>query len=92
MILPFPQYFSLKNLCSNSNNGRDTSGVKQNLNTFQLCYIKEGYNAPYHMDLVLYFSCFRLLLYERAYFLKFLLASCLETGRVVEDKLWVAIE
>ena len=44
------------------------------------------------MDLVLYFSRFRLLLYERKYILKFLLASCLETRRVVEDKLWVALE
>jgi hypothetical protein len=44
------------------------------------------------MDLVLYFSCFCLLQYEREYVLKFLLASCLETRRVVEDKLWVALE
>ena len=44
------------------------------------------------MDLVLYFSCFRLLLYERNYFLKFLLASCLETRRVMEDELWVALK
>jgi hypothetical protein len=32
------------------------------------------------------------LLYEREYILKFLLPSCLETGRVMEDKLWVALE
>jgi hypothetical protein len=44
------------------------------------------------MDLVLYFSSFRFLLYEREYVLKFLLASCLETRRVVEDELWVALE
>jgi len=44
------------------------------------------------MDLVLYFSRFRLLLYEREYVLKFMLASCLETRRVVEDELWVALE
>jgi hypothetical protein len=44
------------------------------------------------MDLVLYFSCFCLLLYERAYILKFLLASCLKTRRVMEDELWVALE
>ena len=44
------------------------------------------------MDLVLYFSNFRFLLYEREYVLKFLLASCLETRRVVEDELWVALE
>ncbi len=44
------------------------------------------------MDLVLYFSRLRLLLYERAYVLKFLLASCLETRRVMEDELWVALE
>ena len=44
------------------------------------------------MDLVLYFSRFRLPLYERNYVLKFLLASCLETRRVVEDELWVALE
>ena len=31
MILPFPPHCSLKNLCSNSNNGRDMSGAKQNL-------------------------------------------------------------
>ena len=44
------------------------------------------------MDLVLYFSRFRLLLYEREYILKFLLTSCFETRRVVEDELWVALE
>lgn len=44
------------------------------------------------MDLVLYFSRFCLLQYEREYFLKFLLASCLETRRVVEDEPWVALE
>jgi hypothetical protein len=44
------------------------------------------------MDLVIYFSCFCLLQYEREYVLKFLLASCLETRRVVEDEPWVALE
>ena len=44
------------------------------------------------MDLVLCFICFCLLLYEREYVLKFLLTSCLETRRVVEDELWVALE
>jgi len=44
------------------------------------------------MDLVLYFSRFHLLLYKRHYILKFLLASCLETRRVVEDELWVSLE
>ena len=44
------------------------------------------------MDLVLYLSSFCFLLYEREYVLKFLLASCLETRRVVEDELWVALE
>ena len=44
------------------------------------------------MDLVLYFSSFRFLLYEREYILKFLLASCLETRRVMEDELWVVLE
>jgi len=44
------------------------------------------------MDLVLCFICFCLLLYEREYILKFLLTSCLETRRVVEDELWVALE
>ena len=44
------------------------------------------------MDLVHCFICFRLLLYEREYVLKFLLTSCLETRRVVEDELWVALE
>ena len=44
------------------------------------------------MDLVLYFSSSRFLLYEREYVLKFLLASCLETRRVMEDELWVALE
>jgi hypothetical protein len=44
------------------------------------------------MDLVLYVGRFRLLLYEREYVLKFLLAACLETRRVVEDELWVALE
>jgi len=44
------------------------------------------------MDLVLYFLRFSLLLYEREYVLKFLLAPCLETRRVVEDELWVALE
>jgi hypothetical protein len=44
------------------------------------------------MDLVLYVIHFRLLLYEREYVPKFLLASCLETRRVVEDELWVAFE
>jgi hypothetical protein len=44
------------------------------------------------MDLVLYFSRFRLLLYESTYILKFLLASCLKTRRVMEDELWVALE
>ena len=44
------------------------------------------------MDLVLYFIRFRLLLYEREYVLKFLLTSCLETRRVVEDELRVALE
>jgi hypothetical protein len=44
------------------------------------------------MDLVSDFIRFRLLLYEREYILKFLLPPCLETGRVMEDKLWVALE
>jgi len=44
------------------------------------------------MDLVLYFFRFRLLLYKRQYILEFLFASCLETGRVVEDELRVALE
>ena len=44
------------------------------------------------MDLVLYFIHFHLLLYEREYVLKFLLTSCLETRRVMEDELWVALE
>ena len=44
------------------------------------------------MDLVLYFSSFCFLLYEREYILKFLLASCLETRRVMEDEQWVALE
>ena len=44
------------------------------------------------MDLVLYFFRLPLLLYERQYILKFLLASSLETRRVVEDELWVALE
>ena len=44
------------------------------------------------MDLVFDFSRFRLLLYEREYIPKFLLPSCLETRRVMEDKLWVAPE
>ena len=44
------------------------------------------------MDLVLYFSRFCLLQYEREYVLQFLLASCLETRRVVEDEPWVALE
>jgi len=57
-----------------------------------VCNAKEGLDAPYCMDLVLYFSCFRLLLDEREYVLKFLLPSCLETRRVVEDELWIAVE
>ena len=44
------------------------------------------------MDLVLYISRFCLLQYEREYVLKFLLPSCLETRRVVEDELRVALE
>ena len=44
------------------------------------------------MDLVLYFFGFPPLLYKRQYILKFLLASCLKTRRVVEDELWVALE
>jgi len=32
LILPFQPRCSLKNFCSNSNKGRDTSGAKQNLN------------------------------------------------------------
>jgi len=44
------------------------------------------------MDLVLYFFRFRFLLYERQYVLKFLLASRLETGRVMEDELGVALK
>jgi hypothetical protein len=44
------------------------------------------------MDLVLYFSRFCLLLYEREYILKFLLPSCFETRRVVENELGVALE
>ena len=44
------------------------------------------------MDLVCYISCFCLHLYESEYILKFLLASCLETRRVMEDELWVALE
>ena len=44
------------------------------------------------MDLVLHFICLRLLLYEIEYVLKFLLASCLETRRVVENELRVALE
>ena len=44
------------------------------------------------MDLVLYVSHFCLLQYEGEDILKFPLASCLETRRVVEDELWVALE
>ena len=44
------------------------------------------------MDLILYFLRFSLLLYEREYVLKFLLAPCLKTRRVAEDELWVALE
>jgi len=44
------------------------------------------------MDLILYVIHFCLLLYEREHLLKFLLAPCLETRRVVEDKLWVALK
>jgi len=44
------------------------------------------------MDLVLYLSRFCHLVYEREHIIKFLLPSCLETRRVVEDKLWVAPE
>jgi hypothetical protein len=44
------------------------------------------------MDLVLYFSRFRSLLYESEYILKFLLASCLKTRRVMKDEVWVALE
>jgi len=44
------------------------------------------------MDLILYVIRFSLLLYEREYVLKFLLAPCLKTRRVVEDELWVALE
>jgi hypothetical protein len=44
------------------------------------------------MDLVFDLSRFGLLLYKREYILKFLLPTCLETGRVVEYKLWVALE
>jgi len=55
-------------------------------------HVKVWSNTPYCMDLVLYFIRFRLLLYERQYIPKFLLPSCLETRRVVEDKLWVALE
>jgi hypothetical protein len=44
------------------------------------------------VDLVLYIIHFRLLLYEREYVPKFLLAACLETRRIVEDELWVAFE
>ena len=58
----------------------------------RLSQIKEGKNAPYCMDLILYFICFCFLLYEREYILKFFLVPCLETRRVVEDKLWVALE
>ena len=44
------------------------------------------------MDLVLYFLCFCPFVYKRQYIMKFLLSSCLETRRVVEDELWVALE
>jgi len=44
------------------------------------------------MDLVLYVIRFCLLLYEREHVLNFLLVPCLETRRVVEDELWVALE
>jgi hypothetical protein len=44
------------------------------------------------MDLVLYVSRFRLLLDECEHVMKFLFASCLETGRVVEDEMWIALE
>jgi hypothetical protein len=44
------------------------------------------------MDLVLYVIHFRLLLYEREYVPKFLLASCLKSRRVVEDEPSVAFE
>ena len=54
--------------------------------------IKEAANAPYCIDLILYFLRLHLLLQERQYVLKFLHAPCLETRRVVEDKLRVAPE
>jgi len=44
------------------------------------------------MDLILYFSRFCHLMYEREYIVKFLLPSCLETRRIMEDKLRVARE
>ena len=44
------------------------------------------------MDLILYISRFCLVLKEREYFMKFLIAPCLETGRVVENELWVILE
>ena len=44
------------------------------------------------MDLIFYISRFCLVLKERKYFLKFSIASCLETRRVVENELWVILE
>ena len=44
------------------------------------------------MDLILYIIRFCLVLKEREYFLKFLIAPCLETGRVVENELRVTLK
>ena len=44
------------------------------------------------MNLVLYFSRFRPLLYESEYILEFLLASCLKTRRVMKDEVRVTLE
>jgi len=91
MTLPFQPLWSLKNLCSNPNNGRDTSGAKQNL-TLSDATDQGRINPPYCMDLILYVIRFCLLPYEREHVPKFLLAPCLETRRVMEDELWVALE
>jgi len=48
-ISPFPPSCSLKNLCSNPNNGRDTSGVKQNLNTLSVAPDQGRMRKSYHI-------------------------------------------
>ena len=93
MSVLFQAQSLLKNVTSNGSKGRDSSSSKQNLSALSPGHIKEGNkNVPDNMDLIIKFLRLRALINEMHHSLQFLLTPSLESRRVVEDELWVALE